>query len=74
MTIKQYLRARMTIAKVAKQNGISTDRCRADIAESIRAAWDTSDPVIKDRQIRLVGEDRVPSPEEFIFLVSKLDL
>lgn len=70
MTITQYLRARMTIVKIAKQHGISTDQCRADIAESIRAAWDTSDPVVKDRQIQLVGEDRVPSPEEFIVLMA----
>jgi hypothetical protein len=39
--------------------------------EAIRAAWNTSDPQVKDRQIRLVGEERIPTPEEIIFAISK---
>lgn len=72
MNIIRFIRARRVIAKVAKQNGISTTQCRADMIEAIRAAWDTVDPAVKARQIQLVGEGRVPTPEEFIFLVASL--
>lgn len=71
MTIIQKIRARRVIAKVAKQQGISTAQCRADMAEAIRSAWATTDPQAKNRQIQLVGEGRVPTPEELIFLISK---
>ncbi len=70
MTIIQKLRARKVIAKVAKQQGISTDRCRAEMAAAIESAWETSDPTIRQRQIQLVGEGRTPTPEEFIVLIS----
>lgn len=72
MTINQFIRARKIIARVAQQNGISTAQCRADMSEAIRAAWSVADPVMKDRQLRLVGEGRVPTPEEFIILISNL--
>lgn len=71
MTIIQRIRARRVIAKVAKQFGISTTQCRADMTEAIRAAWSTTDPEAKNRQIQLVGEGRVPTPEELIYLISK---
>jgi hypothetical protein len=61
MTIAQQIRARRIIAKVAKQQGISTAKCRADMIEAIRAA-------------RLVEEGRVPTPEEFIILISQIIL
>lgn len=72
MTIIQKLHARITIAKVAKQQGISTSQCRAAITDCIAEAWATSDPEIKQRQIQLVGEERIPTPEEFIVLVAGL--
>jgi transposase-like protein len=59
------------IARVAAQHGISTEQCRAAMIEAIEAAWATTDPAAKDRQIQLVGEGRVPTPEELIFLISK---
>lgn len=71
MTIIQKLRASLVIRQVAKHQGISTTQCRADMTEAIRAAWATADPKVKDRQIQLVGEGRVPTPEELIFLISK---
>ena len=71
MTIIQKLRARRVIARVAQQQGISTAQCRAEIAAVITEAWATTDPLAKDRQIRLVGDSRIPSPEEFILLISK---
>ncbi len=64
MTITQI------IAQVANRHGISTDQCRAEIQAAIDAAWATTDPEVKDWQIRLVGEGRVPTPEEFIILIS----
>ena len=70
MTIIQKLRARTAIRKVAKQQGISTSQCREEISEAIREAWETSDPVIRQCQLDLVGEGRVPTPEEFIYLIS----
>lgn len=70
MTIIQKLQARAVIHRVAKQQGISTTQCRADMIEAIQAAWATTDPRAKDRQIQLVGEGRVPTPEEFIVLIS----
>lgn len=72
MTIIQNIRARRIIARVAKQQGISTAQCRAAMIEAIAAAWATADPATKARQIQLVGEGRVPTPEEFIILVSNL--
>ena len=56
MTITQFIRARKIIARVAKRQGISTAQCRAEMTEAIHAAWATTDPETKDRQIRLIGE------------------
>lgn len=72
MTVTQFIRARKIIARVAKRQGISTAQCRAEMIEAIRAAWATTDPETKDRQIRLIGEGREPTPEEFIILTSKI--
>ena len=72
MTIIQKLRARLVIRQVAKRFGISAAQCRAEIQETIREAWATTDPNVKAQQIQLVGEERVPSPEEFMLLVSDL--
>jgi hypothetical protein len=69
MTIIQNIQARRIIAEVAKQQGISVSECRSEMIEAIRAAWATTDPVTKDRQIQLVGEERVPTPEEFIYII-----
>lgn len=71
MPIIQKLRAGAIIARVAKQQGISTAQCRAEIQEAIDAAWATSDPNAKLTQIRLVGDSHVPSPEELILLISQ---
>lgn len=71
MTIIQKLQARNIIARVARQQGISTDHCRADMQEAITAAWATSDPEAKHLQIQLVGKERIPTPEEFITLVAR---
>ena len=70
MTIIQKLRAELVIRQVAQQNGISTAQCRAAMAEAIREAWTTGDPTIRQRQADLAGEERIPTPEEFIILVS----
>ena len=70
MTIIQKLRARNIIARVAKQQGISTAECRDKMAAAITEAWRTTDPVIRQHQIQLVGEERIPTPEEFVFLIS----
>lgn len=72
MTIIQKLHAQNTIARVAKQQGISTSQCRSEIAACIAEAWATTDPTVKQRQIQLVGEERIPTPEEFIVLVADL--
>jgi hypothetical protein len=72
MTSIQKLQASRFIARVAKQQGISTSQCRAAIADCIAEAWATSDPVIRQRQIQLVGEEKIPTPEEFIILVAGL--
>ena len=71
MTIIQKFHAKSVIAKVARRQGISTRRCRAEMAAAIESAWETADPIVRQRQIQLVGEGRVPTPEEFIFLISK---
>jgi len=71
MTIIQKLRARAVIHKIASQQGISTTQCRADMIEAIQAAWATTDPQAKDRQIQLVGEGRVPTPEELIVILTR---
>lgn len=71
MTIIQKLHARNIIAKVARRQGISTDQCRAEMAACIAEAWNTTDPVARQRQIDLVGEERIPTPEEFILLISQ---
>ena len=69
MTVIQKLHARNIIARVAKQQGISTSECRAEMADAIAEAWATTDPMAKHYQIQLVGEGRVPTPEELILLV-----
>lgn len=70
MTIIQKLHAQTIIARVARQQGISTSQCRAAIQDLIDQTWATSDSEAKYRQIELVGEWRVPTPEEFIVLVA----
>lgn len=72
MTIIQKLQAQSVIARVARQQGISTSQCRADMAACISKAWATTDPTIRQCQIQLVGEERIPTPEEFIVLVAGL--
>jgi hypothetical protein len=71
MNLIQKLRARRIIARVARQQGITMEHCRTEIQTAIAAAWATTDPEIRFQQIRLVGEGRVPTPEELIFLISK---
>ena len=71
MTFIQKTHSRNVIRKVAKQHGISTAQCRAEMAACIAEAWATSDPEIKRRHIQLVGEERVPTPEEFLHLISQ---
>lgn len=72
MTIIQKLHAQTIIARVAHRQGISASQCRADMVACISEAWATTDPTIRQRQIRLVGEERIPTPEEFIVLVAGL--
>lgn len=69
MTIIQKLHAQTTIARVARRQGISTSQCRAAIQELIDQTWVTTDSVAKDRQIQLVGDSHIPSPEELILLI-----
>lgn len=71
MTITQKIRAQLVICQVAKRNGISPAQCRAAMIEAIQDAWATADPEAKRRQIELVGEDRVPTPEELFLLISR---
>ena len=71
MTIIQKLHARNVIARVAKQQGISTSQCRSQMATTISEAWVTSDSEVKRRQIQLVGDSHIPSPEELILLISQ---
>lgn len=71
MTIIQKIHARNVIARVARQQGISTDQCRAEMAATITEAWATADPLAKQRQIDLVGDSHIPSPEELILLISQ---
>ena len=71
MTIIQKLHAQTVIARVARQQGISTSQCRAAIQDLINQTWATSDPVIRQRQIDLVGDSHIPSPGEFILLISQ---
>lgn len=60
------------IERVANNHQISPDECRAAIQELIDQTWATTNPAVKDRQIRLVGEGRTPTPEELILLISAL--
>lgn len=71
MTIIQKLQASRFITRVAKQQGISTSQCRAVIQDLINQTWATSDPEAKLRQIQLVGDSHIPSPEELILLISQ---
>lgn len=74
MTIIQKLRAALVICQVARRQGISFFECRAEMAAAIADAWNTSDPEAKLTQTRLVGDSHIPSPEEFIFLISQKTL
>lgn len=71
MTIIQKLQASRFIARVARQQGISTAECRAAIQDLIDQTWATSDPEARQRQIQLVGDSHIPSPEELILLISQ---
>jgi hypothetical protein len=71
MTIVQKLQAKNAIARIARQQGISTSQCRAAIQDLIDQTWTTSDPEAKYRQIQLVGDSHIPSPEELILLISQ---
>lgn len=67
----QKIRALLVIRQVAKQQGISTAQCRANIAAAIDEAWATRDPETRQKQIELVGDSHKPTPEEFLLLVSQ---
>lgn len=69
MTIIQKIHVQTVLARVARQQGISTSQCRAAIQDLIDQTWATSDPEAKQRQIRLVGDSHIPSPEELILLI-----
>ena len=71
MIIIQKLHATLVIRQVAHRQGISTSQCRAAIQDLIDQTWVTSDPVIRQRQIDLVGDSHIPSPEELILLISQ---
>ncbi len=62
---------KLVICKVAEQHGLSEEQCRYYMAEAIREAWATTDPEVKQRQIDLVGDDHIPSPEELILIISQ---
>lgn len=70
MTIIQRIRALLVIRQVAHRQGITYRRCYSDMSEAIAAAWSTNDPQTKRIQVELVGEERIPTPEEFICLFS----
>ena len=65
----QKLKARFAIHKVAQQRGISTAQCRAEIAAAIDQAWNNADPIVRQRQIDLVGDTHKPTPEEFLSII-----
>jgi hypothetical protein len=71
MTIIQKLRAQNIIDRVDRQQGISTSHCRAASRDIIDHTWATTAPAVKDRQIHLVGDSHIPSPEELILLISQ---
>lgn len=71
MTIIQKLHAQTVIARVARQQGISTSQCRTAIQNVIDQTWATTDPAIRQRLIQLVGDSHIPSPEELILLISQ---
>lgn len=70
MTIIQKFRARNAIRQTAHRQGITYKECYSEMTAAIEAAWATSDPAVRQRQVELVGEERTPTPEEFIFLIS----
>ena len=61
----------LVICQVAAQQGITEEQCRYYMAEAIREAWTTTDPEVKQRQIELIGDDHIPSPEELILIISQ---
>ena len=65
------LRARAAIRTIARQQGISTAQCRAENQEAITEAWRNADPQASEYQRQLVGDSHIPSPEEFILLISQ---
>lgn len=71
MTLTQKLHTRRIIRKMARQQGISVSQCLFEMETAILAAWSTTDPVARQRQVELVGDSHIPSPEELIFLISQ---
>lgn len=41
-----------------------------EIQKAIDQAWATADPATKQRQIELVGDSHIPTPDELIALIS----
>lgn len=69
MTIIQKIQARKAIHRVAKQQGITVAQCRAEMTAAIEDAWASADLITRQRQSELF-KSRIPTPEEFIFVIS----
>ena len=55
---------------VARAHGISVSEVRAEMQATIEGAWNNPDPQ-KQAEFRKCFGDRTPTPEEFIYTMTK---
>lgn len=62
----ELFRAKKAIRDLAKQNGVSEDKIREEMAAAIDAGFTNPDPSVKAIWKRSPFTESRPSPEEFI--------
>lgn len=58
------------IKKVARQHGVSESHVRAEMQRALDEAWESDNPITKQRQRELFPDGK-PSVEEFILTVAR---
>lgn len=70
MTIRDQIRAKVAIRKLARKEGVHSEDVRKEIQNAIDAAWDNQDPAVKWQQLQMFPAGK-PTPEQFIARVAR---
>lgn len=69
MKIFDTMKGRAAISRTAEHYGVSNAEVRAEMQKALDAAWETTDPVAKQKQAELFPNGK-PTLEQFIVALS----